>query len=334
MASFQAKSNAVEAGKREAVLTIAALGAVYVQPGGDVPVLNDVSLEVYTGESVGIIGESGSGKTTILDCVLGLLHAKNGTIVRGRIMFNGTVLADRPRPPVGKQLTYIPQDPASAFDPLCCIATNFREIIRRQYGGQLGRRREHELMRQTLRQVHLNDDPGVLLAYPHQLSGGMKQRLLIALALITGPQLIVADEPTSNLDCLTERAIVDLLVEIRAQHSVAFLMATHNIRMAEYFFDRIYILYRGVIVEWGTTSEIFSTPQHPYTRMLMATHTVLTNGGEPPGAACSSIWRETNAGCPYAGPCAAATGRCSSIPSLKRLSGTHFVRCHEVHDER
>ena len=251
------------------MLTIKNISAAYKTGGTEKKVLHDISLCVKRGERVGIIGESGSGKTTLSDLVLNVLPFKNGCITGGTVEFEGRNLCTDKDAIIGDRITYIPQDPASSLDPLFPVSTSFKEIIRLRKKGIT----EEEVMNvavRALEEVHLSGGVTILNSCPHELSGGMKQRGLIALSLISRPSLIIADEPTSNLDVTTEAAIIELFEEIYRNNQCSFFFTTHDLQLVRRFCDRIYVFYEGRIVEEGRTEEIFSSARHPYTRTLLA----------------------------------------------------------------
>jgi ABC-type dipeptide/oligopeptide/nickel transport system ATPase component len=251
------------------LLEIKNLSSCYHQNGKAMPILRDIALAVEKGEAIGIIGESGSGKTTLVDAVLGILKYKGGSITRGDILFEGSSILESQKNVVGTKIAYIPQDPNAALDPLFPIATNFREMLR----VHKNMRAQDIITKETerlLEEVHLSVREISLQSYPHQLSGGMKQRVLIALSLISQPQLIIADEPTSDLDVTLEVEIMELLEEIKEKQKTSFLFATHNLHLARAFCARIYVMNSGQIVESGPSCELFKNPQHLYTKMLMS----------------------------------------------------------------
>lgn len=206
-----------------------------------------VSFSIEKGEALGLIGESGAGKSTLGLEILGLLRFKGGVRLAGEI-----VAEISPR-----RMAYIPQDPGAALDPLFSIGSQLRER-----SGNFGE------IEEALGKVHLSLDKISLKSYPHELSGGMKQRVLIAMALLRQPEFIVMDEPTSSLDVTLQAEMMVLFREIRSW-GLTFLFITHNLPLAASFCERIAIMQSGKIVEMGKTREIFSRPQNSYTRMLM-----------------------------------------------------------------
>jgi len=253
--------------EKNKIIDVKRLTAGYYQNSVFLPVITEVDCYVNSGEVVGLIGESGSGKTTCIDALLGILPYKNGQIQEGQLQWvrSGADIWTV----VGREITYIPQDPNASLDPFFSIRTHFYEII--QTVTALKKSSEIKAyINQLLNSVELDPDVFNTNSFPHQLSGGMKQRILIALALISDPKLIIADEPTSNLDVTTEKSIIDLFLKIIRQKKTSLLITTHNLRVAKRICDRLYVLREGKVVEAGTTDAIFTNPQHEYTRTLIA----------------------------------------------------------------
>lgn len=210
-------------------------------------VVGSVSFRIGQGEALGLIGESGAGKSTLALGILDLLKIRGGERTRGEIR---TSISPR-------EIAYIPQDPLASMDPLFSIGSQMGEITR-----------DEELIREALRRVHLSLGKISLKSYPHELSGGMRQRVLIAMALLHRPKLIVADEPTASLDVLLQAEIMRLFAEIKSQ-GVSFLFVTHHIPLAKAFCDCLIILRSGKAVEEGLPQKVCENPEHPYTRELM-----------------------------------------------------------------
>lgn len=227
-------------------------------------VLKDISIDIDASEIVGVIGESGSGKTTLIDALCDVLPFKNGSIEKGSMTFFEKKLS----PFLGKQITYIPQNPTTAFDPLFSIENHFADICNAHL-KDLSKGERKKRIEETLNLVDLSLDKCPLHSFPHQLSGGMKQRILIAMALITQPMCVLADEPTSNLDAMTQKRMLDLFTRVNKKEKIAILITTHNLALVKRICHRVYVLYRGRVVERGRSEEIFSRAQHQYTKMLL-----------------------------------------------------------------
>lgn len=213
-----------------------------------VPVLGPLDLDLFEGEALGVLGESGAGKSTLGYEVLGLLHEKSGCRISG-------TLETRLRP---EEIGFIPQDPLSSLDPLFSIGSQMRESGASEFE-----------IREALERVHLPLEKISLKSYPHELSGGMRQRVVIAMALLRKPKLLVADEPTSSLDVTLQAQVVKLFREIHAQ-GVGFLFITHHVLLAANFCDRLVVLRAGRLIETGTPAQILESPQDAYTASLVA----------------------------------------------------------------
>ena len=237
----------------------------YSRSGVKKSILKGVSVSVNSGEIVGLIGESGSGKTTLIDSFLGIIKFRGAEVSFSDMIFDGmeekALLHKR-------AVSYIPQDPAVSFDPLKNINFNFCEIIKLKYGS-LPKSKIDTMISESLVKAHLNPEKRLLHSFPHELSGGMKQRILLALALVTFPKLIIADEPTSNLDVLIARKLAERFSELREAEGISFLLATHNIALVKLICSRVYVLFKGEIVEQGESKAVFNEPKHPYTKLLL-----------------------------------------------------------------
>ena len=230
-----------------ALIQAQGLELAYGRAHKPIPAAGPVDFDIREGESFGLIGESGAGKSTLTLEIMGLLHLRGG-------FRKGGALQSRLLP---EHIAYIPQDALSSLDPLFSIGSQMAE---------LGRPRAE--IHEALRRAHLPLERISLKSYPHELSGGMRQRLLIAMALLRRPRLIVADEPTSSLDLILQSEIIRLFDEIR-KAGMTFLLVTHDLPLAAHFCDRVAIMRHGKIVETGNPREIFRNPRHEYTRMLV-----------------------------------------------------------------
>ena len=253
------------------VLSVDNLSLAYRLPDGWRCVVHDVSLSVKSGEVVALVGESGSGKTTIAQAVIGLLPP-NGRVDSGSIRLNGTDISgwsgrrlDAIR---GKVMSLVPQDPGTSLNPVRTIGAQVGEILR--IHGMRNRRDRHARVIELLGRVGLSQPELRATQYPHELSGGMKQRVLIAIAVALRPALIIADEPTSALDVTVQRRILDLLDELRAETGTAVLMVTHDLGIAADRADRIVVLKGGRVQEHGPARALLERPQSEYARQLLS----------------------------------------------------------------
>jgi ABC-type dipeptide/oligopeptide/nickel transport system ATPase component len=231
--------------------------------------VKNVTVRVDPGEIVGVVGETGSGKTLTGMSVLGLLPP--GSSVGGQITLDDTSLTGDPKATRrirGTAVTMIFQNAQAAFDPVSTIGSQFVRVMRTHTG--MSRRESLDRARALLAEVELADANRVLRSYPHQLSGGMLQRAMIALALVGNPRLVIADEATSALDVTVARQIMRLLLRLQRDHKFGVLFITHNLAEARDMCDRVYVLSAGEVVESGPTETVFESPQHDYTRRLLA----------------------------------------------------------------
>ncbi len=303
-------------------------------PGGRRPLVRDISFTVAPNEVLGLIGESGSGKTMTATAILRLLPAGIQANAR-HLRFAGQELEaldrsqfDRLR---GKAMAMIFQDPSGAFNPAKTVGWHFRHILRQVRTDREAHWRA--VAAGLLTDAGVGRAEAVLAQYPHQLSGGMLQRALIALVLALRPTLIVADEPTTNLDAIVGRQIIALFCELKTRLSASFIYITHDIKIARLFCDRIAVLYAGQVVEQGRTATILDHPRHPYTSALITAATELAErprrlreiAGEPVGAGSADA-------CAFAPRCPSVHAAClAADPGLRPQADGSDVRC-VLHD--
>jgi oligopeptide/dipeptide ABC transporter ATP-binding protein len=295
-------------------------------------ILKDVSLEVAEGEALGLVGESGSGKSMTLRAVLGTVP--DGSSVGGALRFGDMDLrapdSARRRRQRGLQIGVIGQDPRSALNPVRTIESFVTEALI-DVMGQPRDVARHNVMG-LLRMVGLDDIQRVLRSYPHQLSGGMLQRVCIAAALATGPRLLLADEPTTALDVTTQSEVMAIIDALRRDEGMAMVFVTHDLALAAAVCDRIAVMYAGEIVEVASPTQMWANPRHPYTRLLIdarpsidATARRLSVVPGRPAAA-----HEITRGCAFVGRCPWAETACESTGiTLQRVNGGS-VRCRRV----
>ncbi len=308
----------------DAALTIEDL-AVQLRGRGQVAdILDGITLTVPRGSVTGVVGESGCGKSTLLRAILGILP-RQATTPRGRIVFEGRdILPDRAAKARGR-IGFVPQDPYLSLNPVFRAGDQILEIMRRHAPGT---RVQHSAkLVELFRAVQLPDPEAALRKYPHQFSGGQRQRLLIAAALCCDPALIVADEPTTALDVTTQREILGLLRELAQARGLSMLFVTHDFGVLASLCDQVSVLYAGRVAESGPTREVLDAPTHPYTRMLLACHPdraaelLGIPGAVPPATA-------QPAGCRFHPRCPIAQPDCSTAaPALLPLSGGRAVAC-------
>ncbi|MBW7922371.1 MAG: ABC transporter ATP-binding protein [Rubellimicrobium sp.] len=251
---------------------------------GPVEVLHGISLAIGKGERVALVGESGSGKSVTARIILGLLQEQRNARISGTVEFEGRDLARlsaRERMSMrGRAMSMIFQDPTSSLNPVYRIGPQFREVLDRGSPG-ISAAEARARAAQMLAEVSIREPDRVLDSYPFQLSGGMNQRVMIAMALANRPALLLADEPGTALDVTVQAQTLDLMRGLVADHGTAVLFISHNLGVVREFADRTYVIYRGRIVESGPTAAVFGDPRHAYTRALMAAQPRLTGGGLP-----------------------------------------------------
>ena len=252
--------------------------------GGYTEVLHGISLSIAPGERVALVGESGSGKSVTARIVLGLLQSLASARVAGTVGFEGRDLERLParerRRLRGTRMTMIFQDPTSSLNPVYRIEGQFHEVLKRA-DPAVPRAAARERAARILSEVSIDDPERVLDSYPFQLSGGMNQRVMIAMALVNEPSLLIADEPGTALDVTVQAQTLKLMRALVENHRTAVLFISHNLGVVREFADRVYVIYRGRIVEEGPAGAIFGAPGHAYTRALMAAVPRITGGGLP-----------------------------------------------------
>jgi peptide/nickel transport system ATP-binding protein len=316
------------------LLDVRDLGVTYRVRGVDLPALQEVSLTIRRGEIVGLVGESGSGKSTVASAILGIL-ARNGQISGGSIEFEGRDLTrlapDSLRRVRGAEITMIFQDPLGSLNPTITVGRQIMKVAAshpEKSSGSTGARRRRVL--QLFEEVGIPDPADRFDYYPHQFSGGMQQRVMIAMALMLEPALIIADEATSALDVTLQAQILELFREVRRRHGTSMLLISHDLGVVAESCDQVSVMYAGRIVETADTRALFAEPRHPYTKALIEVapsyedRAELSRGipGRVPGL------HELQRGCAYADRCQHRHAACvEDVPSMYPI-GDHFVRCY------
>jgi oligopeptide/dipeptide ABC transporter ATP-binding protein len=281
---------------------------------------------------VGVVGESGSGKTTLILAALALLPA-NAAVEGGEVIFHGrsmlTLAESELREIRGRRLAAVFQDPMSSLNPALSIGTQMIDI---QYREPIGVREKRARAIVMLRRVGIPDPEARIDDYPHQLSGGMRQRVAIAMALLAGPDLLIADEPTTALDVTLEAQIIDLLRELKQSFAGSILFVSHNLGLVAELCDLVAVMYAGEVVEEADVFDLFRRPAHPYTRALLECDPASETAAGPalatiPGEVPDLI--RTPPGCVFAPRCAKALDRCQrTSPEWTRVGDGHRARCH------
>ncbi|GGJ07711.1 ABC transporter ATP-binding protein [Neoroseomonas lacus] len=305
------------------ILQVEGLAVELRGEAGTAQILDDVTFHVPAGGSLGIVGESGCGKSTLLRAILGILP-KGAETPRGSILFEGRdILSDRAASARGR-IGFVPQDPYLSLNPVFRAGDQILEIMRRHAPGS---RRDHRAkIVELFRAVQLPDPEAALAKYPHQFSGGQRQRLLIAAALACDPSLLVADEPTTALDVTTQREILSLLRGLAADRGLALLFVTHDFGVLASVCDRVTVLYAGRVAEGGPTRTVLDAPQHPYTRMLLACHPDrATDLAGIPGTVPAATAQPS--GCRFHPRCPIVRGSCAESPPQTVTEGDRVVAC-------
>ena len=255
----------------ERLLEVKDLTTHFFTDDGVVRAVDGVSFHVDKGETLGVVGESGCGKTVTALSIMRLIPQPPGQIVRGRIDYNGRNLLELPpkemRKIRGKEISMIFQEPMTSLNPVFTVGEQIAEALRLHEG--LNRRDALDRAIEMLRLVHIPNAERRVREYPHQLSGGMRQRVMIAMALSCSPKLLIADEPTTALDVTIQAQILELMKDLSRRFGVAMLIITHNLGVVARYADRVNVMYAGRIIERGTARELYANPRHPYTLGLL-----------------------------------------------------------------
>ena len=319
----------------EGLLDIDNLSIAYRTERGSFQALRNVTLSVGKGEIVGVIGESGCGKSTLINSIIGLLPSNIGA-VSGQIRFDGediVGMADSGlRRLRGERITTIFQDPMTALNPVMSIGTQMTAIQYRR-SGSLRDKRLRAI--EFLEKVRMPDAEKRLGQYPHQFSGGMRQRICIAMALLTEPDLLIADEPTTALDATLEVQVIRLLRELQRDIGCSVLFISHHLGAVAELCERVAIMYAGEVVEQGTVRDIFRDPRHPYTRKLLECDPgrileplakLPTIEGELPDLV------HIPQGCIFRERCPDRFGRCMERPPVEIINAGHRAACHKARE--
>ncbi len=315
----------------EPLLTIDDLSVEFATPRGPVKALRRVDLAVNPGRIVGIVGESGCGKSTLVSTVMGLL-AGNAQVTSGSIVFEGRELQDLDeeewRDIRGRRLAMVFQDPMTSLNPVMSIATQMIDIQHRDPAPRADKLKKAIAW---LARVGISDPEQRIQDYPHRFSGGMRQRIAIAMALLMNPALLIADEPTTALDVTLEAQIIHLIRQLRTEFDGAILFVSHNLGLIAEICDEVVVMYAGEVVEHAEIRRLFHSPSHPYTQLLLTCdparieseeRTLPTIGGTVPDLA------NLPKGCIFAARCPSAFDRCRvEAPGTYPVADGHSVRC-------
>lgn len=320
------------------LLTVQGLETQFLTREGVVHAVNGVSFHLKEGETLGIVGESGCGKSVSVMSMLRLIPTPPGKVVAGKAMYQGKDLLkisdEEIRHIRGSQISMVFQDPMTSFNPVLTIGRQVAEPLEIHNG--LSRNQAYERAAEMLAMVGIPNAKERLNDYPHQFSGGMRQRVMIAMALICTPQILIADEPTTALDVTIQAQIVELVKRLRDELGMAIIWITHDLGIIAGLADRVAVMYAGYVIEEAPVKELYANPQHPYTigllnslpRMDETRHRRLASiDGLPP------VLLERPSYCPFAPRCSRAFERCwQENPPLMALSSDHNVACWDCFD--
>lgn len=304
----------------------------FFTPAGEVKALNDVSIRLKEGEILGIVGESGSGKSVTAYSLMGLT-AHPGRLIGGELNFNGHQIENMTEKEMrqirGNEISIIFQDPMTSLNPVYTIGNQITEVIRLHTDKT--KREAGDRARELLELVGINEPERRLKQYPHELSGGMRQRVMIAIALACEPRLLIADEPTTALDVTIQAQILELMMELKDKLGMAIIMITHDLGVVASMCERIAVMYAGRIVEYGTADDIFYHPKHRYTRGLLRSiprldtrehERLIPIEGTPVDLLNPPL------GCPFAPRCDAVMQIClREMPPVTTFGKVHYTQC-------
>ena len=315
--------------EKQNLLEIKNLSVRYVTVDGAVHAVEDLSLTLEPGQTLGLVGETGAGKTTTVKTVMGILPVPPAKVTSGEILFEGRDLLHTPEREMrrirGKQISMIFQDPMTSLNPVITVGRQIEEAIRlhNPVSRAEATERAHKMLELVGIKAERADD------YPHQFSGGMKQRVVIAMALACGPKLLIADEPTTALDVTIQAQVLELMKRLKRELNTSMIMITHDLGIVAEICDRVAIMYAGEIVESGTREHIFRNAQHPYTKGLFACIPNMMDEESElipiPGMMPDPT--DLPKGCRFMPRCAHACEKCACVPPTVETEPGHRVKC-------
>lgn len=325
-----------ENNKNGQLLSVKGINVKYITKDETVEAVNGVSFSLDYGRTIGLVGETGAGKTTIAKTILRILPTPPAKITSGTVELDGTDLYSLPEEEMrkirGGRISMIFQDPMTALNPVKRVGWQVAEAVR--YHEDVSKKEADEKAKEMFRLVGISEDR--FNEYPHQFSGGMKQRVVIAMALACNPDLLIADEPTSALDVTIQAQVLEMISDLQKRKNTAMILITHDFGIVAKCCDTVGVVYAGEIIEFGTLEQIFERPLHPYTAGLFAAIPSMTTDvdrlspihGAPPDPTCLPK------GCKFAPRCPHATDECRSRDmNTYILTDGHQVRCHMFEKE-
>lgn len=314
------------------LLEVKDLKTTFYTSDGRIPAVDGVSLTVKPGETLGVVGESGCGKSVTALSIMGLISYPPGRIEGGQILFEGEDLLKKSpeemRAIRGNRIAMIFQEPMTSLNPVYTVGDQIGEVLQFHKGYTKVQAQEKAV--ELLRSVGIPEAEKRVKQYPHEMSGGMRQRVMIAMALACDPKLLIADEPTTALDVTIQAQILELMKDIKERFGTAIMLITHDLGVVAEMADRVSVMYLGRVVEEGTASDIFHHPRHPYTHGLLRSTPrlgqVVARLHVIPGVVPNPMFMPT--GCKFNNRCEYATEKCrQEEPQLATVDGIHSVRC-------
>ncbi len=317
----------------EALLQVNNLHSHFFTASGVVKAVDGVTFSLKAGETLGIVGESGSGKSVTSNSIMRLLP-KNGKIVEGEILFEGKDIAKMKESEMldlrGSQISMIFQDPMTSLDPVFTIGDQVMEVVLAH--NKISKEEARKIAIEALEMVGIAQAKERMKSYPHEFSGGMRQRVIIAMAIALKPKLIIADEPTTALDVTVQAQVLDLLKELQKKMGTAIILVTHNLGVVWSVCDKVMVMYAGKTVEYAPVDKLYLNPMHPYTWGLLNSMPKLTDDPNKPLASIEGTppnLKLTGGSCNFHNRCKYCQSLCKeSSPEIIEVEPEHFVACH------
>lgn len=318
------------------LLSVRNLNVAFPFSTGEKSAVNDISFDIHEKDFVGLVGESGCGKSVAAQTILGIQH-HNAIIKDGSVKLMDEELLglteEEWKKYRGRQISMVFQEPMTALNPLMKVGKQIEEVLEIHF--DFSKKKNREIVLDTMEKVGLRDVESVYEQYPHELSGGMQQRIVIAIALVANPRVLIADEPTTALDATIQMQILKLFKEIESMYNGGVLFISHDLQLVSRICHRIMVMYAGRMMETGPTKELIGNPKHPYTRGLLKAIPSYKKRGEPlyniPGHV-PSLRERTGIGCPFHDRCEYEMEICKETFPTPREENGHIVYCH-LYDE-
>lgn len=321
----------------DTLLEVKNLVVEYRTEDGVVQALNDVDITVGVGETLGLVGETGAGKTTLAKGIMRLIPSPPGKILQGEVLYNGKDMLKMNSVEIseirGQEISMIFQDPMTSLNPVMTVGNQIMEVIA-QHHPEIDKNEARKRAENMLEQVGI--PAGRFSEYPHQFSGGMKQRVVIAIALACNPKLLIADEPTTALDVTIQAQVLDMIHDLKVKNNTAMILITHDLGVVAQQCDYVAIVYAGEVVEYGSLRQIYKETAHPYTEGLFGSIPSLTADVKRLQAIDGMMPDPTHLpkGCKFCDRCKYATERCvNGHPSIITMEDGHQVRCFRYEKE-